>query len=93
MKENKLKMTAAITDWQESGMSVDKYCQAHQLNRGTFYYWRKKVLEPVEIVKPSRFQIIDVPITSGSVEYIHPNGHKIIFHHQVDALFLKNLML
>ncbi len=92
MKENRLKMTAAINEWQQSGMSVLEYCQLHQINRAMFYYWRKKILEPNETLKPSGFQIIDIPIAVGAVEYIHPGGHKILFHQPVDALFLKNLL-
>jgi hypothetical protein len=92
MKENRTKMITAVNDWQQSGMSVDQYCQLHNLNRSGFYYWRKKILEPLEVSKSASFQLIDIPITSGAVEYIHPAGHKIIFHQQVDANFLKNLL-
>lgn len=81
-----------INDWQQSGKSVAQYCQVHQIKCALFYYWRKKILNPIAIEKPSKFQIVDVPIAVGVVEYIHPDGHKIIFHQQVDASLLKNLI-
>ena len=32
-----------IETWQESGMSVSKFCKAEGLSEGTFYNWRKKL--------------------------------------------------
>jgi transposase-like protein len=33
----------AIETWQNSGMSVSKFCKAEGLVEGTFYNWRKKL--------------------------------------------------
>jgi len=32
-----------IETWQDSGMSVSKFCKAEGLAEGTFYNWRKKL--------------------------------------------------
>jgi len=32
-----------IETWQDSGMSVSKFCKAEGLSEGTFYNWRKKL--------------------------------------------------
>jgi len=34
-----------IETWQNSGMSVNKFCEAEGLTEGTFYNWRKKLAE------------------------------------------------
>jgi len=33
----------AIETWQDSGMSISKFCRAEGLSEGTFYNWRKKL--------------------------------------------------
>ena len=35
----------AIETWQNSGMSVSKFCKAEGLTEGTFYNWRKKLTD------------------------------------------------
>jgi hypothetical protein len=32
-----------IETWQDSGMSVSKFCKAEGLSEGTFYNWRKRL--------------------------------------------------
>ena len=34
-----------IETWQNSGMSVSKFCKAEGLDEGTFYNWRKKLTD------------------------------------------------
>ena len=35
----------AINTWQDSGMSVSRFCKAEGLTEGTFYNWRKKLTD------------------------------------------------
>jgi transposase-like protein len=35
----------AIETWQNSGMSISKFCKAEGLAEGTFYNWRKKLAD------------------------------------------------
>jgi len=32
-----------IETWQDSGMSISKFCKAEGLSEGTFYNWRKRL--------------------------------------------------
>lgn len=68
-----------IADWERSGQTQAAYCQAKQLNRHQFGYWRKKfpassgatktkngsAFVPVILTKPSQ-QISDLTITLPS---------------------------
>ena len=36
-----------IADYQSSGLSVSKWCAAHQVNRPQFYYWMRKLTNSV----------------------------------------------
>jgi hypothetical protein len=92
MKENSVKMTKAVNEWQHSSMSVTQYCEIHKINRAAFYYWRKKLLNPIEEDKSTKFQVIQSPMAVNAIEYIHPGGHRVLFYQPVDASFLKNLM-
>jgi len=33
----------AIETWQDSGMSISKFCKSEGLSEGTFYNWRKRL--------------------------------------------------
>ena len=36
-----------LDDQQASGLTIDAYCQQHQLATSNFYYWRSKLNKPV----------------------------------------------
>jgi transposase-like protein len=42
-KERRQFWQMVIETWQDSGMSVSKFCKAEGLSEGTFYNWRKKL--------------------------------------------------
>jgi hypothetical protein len=90
MESNSKKMAAAITGWQQSGMSVTAYCRTSKIQKSVFYYWRKKLAAGNA---PAKFALLDTPrLQAGLIEYVHPNGHKLIFHQQVELSFLKALL-
>ena len=33
-----------ILEWRRSSTDIREYCQAQEISRHTFYYWRKKIL-------------------------------------------------
>ena len=56
-----------IETWQDSGMSISKFCKAEGLSEGTFYNWRKRLSgrhaqrkEPAD-PRPSAFIEIAMP--------------------------------
>ncbi|HUU17839.1 MAG TPA: transposase [Sedimentisphaerales bacterium] len=42
-KERRQFWQMVIETWQDSGMSVSKFCKAEGLSEGTFYNWRKRL--------------------------------------------------
>ena len=58
----------AIEAWQNSGMSISKFCKAEGLAEGTFYKWRKKLTDGQSQTKkqavknnPSAFIKVAIP--------------------------------
>ncbi len=72
-----------IETWQESGMSVSKFCKAEGLSEGTFYNWRKKLSgahsqqnEPAD-PSPSAFIEIAMPKSNHTaIELVLCSGNK-----------------
>ena len=44
-KERREFWRLVIETWQNSGMSISKFCKAEGLAEGTFYNWRKKLTD------------------------------------------------
>jgi len=42
-KERRQFWRMVIETWQDSGMSISKFCKAEGLSEGTFYNWRKRL--------------------------------------------------
>jgi hypothetical protein len=79
--------------WHHEGGSISQYCKAHNLRPASFHYWKKKLLGSGQKEKPSGFKIIDMDIcSSGTIEYIHPSGVRIVFHSNIEAGYLKQLL-
>jgi transposase-like protein len=56
-----------IETWQNSGMSISKFCKAEGLPESTFYNWRKKLTDGQSqtnkqaVKKPSAFIKVAIP--------------------------------
>ena len=63
----------AIETWQNSGMSINKFCKAEGLPESTFYNWRKKLTDRQSQTnkqaakKPSAFIKVAVPKSNYAV--------------------------
>lgn len=44
-----------LDTWQQSGLSKKHYCQLHDLNPATFYYWLKHQKNDASVTMPSAF--------------------------------------
>ena len=76
-----------IETWQNSGMSVSKFCKSEGLSEGAFYNWRKRLSDiasqPSEPSKPStsafikvampknNHALLELELSSGSTLRIH----------------------
>ncbi|MBK8346464.1 MAG: transposase [Saprospiraceae bacterium] len=56
-----------ITESEQSGLSIIKYCTGKPFDKSTFYNWRKKLIGSSEVVKKT--------------ENLYPfKSHRPIFH-------------
>jgi len=68
--QRKEEMLSLIEKWQESGKTQQAFCQEHDLNFTTFYYWLNRYRRG--IVESS---FLPVDISSGShIEIRYPDG-------------------
>ncbi|MBV6343047.1 IS66 family insertion sequence element accessory protein TnpA [Candidatus Magnetobacterium casense] len=73
-----------IAEQGRSGQSIQSFCEARQVNRHSFCYWRKKFCKPVEkdlkVVRPAgRFVVLPSRVmrVSRSPQILLPNGVQI----------------
>ena len=82
MRYNKEQIGNWISEWDQSGQSIRKYCQGKPFDKSTFYNWRKKLIGSSEVVKKDRkffpVQVTPAFIPQMSIQY--PNGVRIDIH-------------
>jgi hypothetical protein len=62
--------------FQESGLSVTRFCQVEQVSAPAFYHWRKRLGASPGAEAPPTF--VPVRLTPGAVVEIHlPNGARV----------------
>ena len=85
--------------WQDSGMSVSKFCKAEGLSKGTFYNWRKRLSgrhaqrnEPAE-PSPSAFIEVAMPKSDDApLELVLSSGHTLRIGSTIDNKTLSNVI-
>ncbi|MBK9733929.1 MAG: hypothetical protein IPO92_02750 [Saprospiraceae bacterium] len=81
MRYTKEQIDQWISEWNQSGQSIIKYCEGKPFDKSTFYNWRKKLIWSSEVVKKTenlyRFKSL-LPIFHMSIQY--PNGVRIDLH-------------
>ena len=88
-----------IEIWQDSGMSVSKFCKAKRLSEGTFYNWRKRLSgrsvqrkKPADSI-PSAFIEVAMPKSSHApVELVLSSGHTLRISSTADNKTLSNVI-
>lgn len=67
--------------WEQSGMSIGKYCEDKPFDKSTFYNWRKKLTEPSITKQSNKFVPLQVTALSIPLMSIHyPNGVRLDVH-------------
>ncbi|MGH7238843.1 MAG: IS66 family insertion sequence element accessory protein TnpA [Candidatus Saccharimonadales bacterium] len=96
-KANEEAMFSLISQREQSGISVKDFCKNHQLSEGTYYYWRKKLLNKGQ-PKPKNqqgFTMLQLDVENpGSLfcEMTLPHGGRLRFYQPVSASFLQSLL-
>jgi len=84
-KERRQFWRMVIEIWQDSGMSISKFCKAEGLSEGTFYNWKKK-LSPRPAQRngqadssPSAFIEVAMPQANqeAPLEVLFSSGHTL----------------
>jgi hypothetical protein len=84
-----------VQDWKEkilqqqnSGLSVTRWCQEHQVVECQFYYWRSKLF-PKKVDVSGFTELVDAKNTGITIEY---NGMRIHMDPNFDADTLKKCL-
>ncbi len=89
-------MFKLIEQWQQSGVTQNKFCQQHSIRYHVFHYWYKRYREQNANLQRTASSFVKLqiakPITDGSVEIIYPGGIRIVFHEPVNSNYLKALI-
>ena len=89
----------AIEKWQDSGMSISKFCRAEGLSEGTFYNWRKKLngrhSQPDKQTarSPAAFIEVAMPKSNHAVlELLLSSGNTLRISSTADNKTLRNVI-
>ena len=89
----------AIETWQNSGMSVSKFCKAEGLTEGTFYNWRKKLTDKQSqtnkqaVKSPSAFIRVAMPKDNpAALELVLTSGNILRIISTADSTTLVNVL-
>ncbi len=73
MRYDKEQIDQWLTEWEQSGQSISKYCDGKPFDKSTFYNWRSKERKPSVINEhKSKFYLFNVTILYSSDEYSLP---------------------
>ena len=88
-----------IETWQDSGVSVRKFCKAEGLSEGTFYNWRKRLSRRHSQRKeqrssnPSAFIEVAMPKSDhAALELVLSSGHTLRISSTADNKILSNVI-
>ena len=89
----------AIKTWQDSGMSINKFCKAEGLSEGTFYNWRKRLSgrhsqrKEQSSSSPSAFIEVAMPKSNhAALELLLSSGNTLRISSEADNKTLSNVI-
>ena len=78
-KERRQFWQMVIETWEDSGLSVSKFCKVEGLSEGAFYSWRKRLCgrqaEPDKQTHPSQSAFIEVAMPKPALSLSNGNDH------------------
>ncbi|MBK9254453.1 MAG: hypothetical protein IPM42_20280 [Saprospiraceae bacterium] len=81
MRYNKEQIGQWVSEWEQSGLSISKYCDGKPFDKSTFYNWHKKSVVPSGTKQNNKFvplQVTPAFIPHMSIHY--PNGVRVDVH-------------
>lgn len=93
MHYTKEQITHWLTQWEQSGESISKFCENKPFNKATFYIWRKKL--QLQSAHNSNSGFVSLENISGSmpvqISITYPNGVKIHIHYPLSGYQIREL--
>ena len=96
LEERKQFWSKHITAWERSHQSQAAYCEAHQLKKKSFWYWKRKLSQKTAAT-PDSTHFVTLPVIQAnqtiptSLTIVLPNGISIKHIHADNMLLLKDL--
>ena len=92
--EDMLKM---IDSWKQSGLSQKVYCEQNNIRYHVFHYWYKRFRDQGGAIEDGTFVPLNVkpstfPVSNSTIEFVLPDGRRILFHQSVSPDYLKALI-
>lgn len=86
-------MFAKIRDWQASGATQKSFCEQHDLQYNTFYYWYKQFRKS-ESPQENGFVPVTFSQTPAALfaSVVISSGGSVQLHQVVSAQYLKELL-
>ena len=53
-----------VSECRSSGLTVRKWCEQHEINEKTYYYWQRRIWESMNESRSSRF--VQIPVETAS---------------------------
>lgn len=95
VREQMFKM---ILTWQQSGLSQKSFCERNGIRYHVFHYWYKRFGDLQSPAKQEGFIPIKIQpsnainTASAHVEFVLPDGRRLLFHQPVNSDYLKDLI-
>ena len=81
MRYTKEQIGRWVSEWEESGQSIIKYCDGKPFDKSTFYNWRKKSTAPSVTKQKSKFVPLQVnPAFIPQLSIHYPIGVRVDVH-------------
>lgn len=85
-----------IVEQKQSGLSIQAFCERHQLKHSSFRYWQAKFVDLIQPIQHSRFiSVARQECRSAAPRILLPNGVSIDLNAGLDnpvvGAFLKSL--
>ncbi len=96
-EEKRAYMTAVVSDWKLSDLTLEDYCKSHKITLCKFRYWNKK-LTSKNASGFSKVELIDAPIENSrnsildSFKIEYPTGVNLVINKEITLIDLQNLI-
>ena len=81
MRYTKEQIGRWVSEWEESGQSIIRYCDGKPFDKSTFYNWRKKSTASSVTKQKSKFVPLQVnPAFIPQLSIHYPNGVRVDVH-------------